>query len=70
MKGAIRLFCRIRPLSKMELEREESRVPIVVAHDEFTVKVDGKSKAEYTFDSVFGPDSTQDQVFEETKRLV
>lgn len=58
MKGAIRLFCRIRPLSKSELEREESRTPIVVAHDEFTVKVDGKTKVDYNFDSVFGPEST------------
>jgi Microtubule binding len=59
MKGAIRLFCRIRPLSNSELEREESRTPIVIAHDEFTVKMVGKThKVEYTFDSVFGPDST------------
>ena len=26
MKGAIRLFCRIRPLSQTELEREESKI--------------------------------------------
>jgi hypothetical protein len=58
MKGTIRLFCRIRPLSKTELEREESKISIISVHDEFTVRVNGKSKAEYTFDSVFGPDST------------
>ena len=29
MKGAIRLFCRIRPLSHSELEREESKYNII-----------------------------------------
>ena len=43
MKGAIRLFCRIRPLSNSELEREESKIPITVASDEFTVSVNGKT---------------------------
>jgi len=42
MKGAIRLFCRIRPLSNSELEREESKQMIVVAEDEFTATVFGK----------------------------
>jgi Microtubule binding len=55
LKGAIRLFCRIRPLSNTELEREESRTPIVVATDEFTVHLAGKAHdVQYTFDSVFG----------------
>ena len=71
MKGAIRLFCRIRPFSKNELEREESKHPVLAATDEFTVKLTGKShNVDYTFDSVFGPTSTQEQVFEETKRLI
>lgn len=43
MKGAIRLFCRIRPLSNSELEREESKTPIVIATDEFTVDIKGKA---------------------------
>ncbi len=71
MKGAIRLFCRIRPLSNTELEREESKQMIVLADDEFTATVHGKQQPhKYTFDSVFGPDSTQTQIFEETRRLV
>ena len=71
MKGAIRLFCRIRPLSNSELEREESKQMIVVAEDEFTATVFGKQQPhKYTFDSVFGPDSTQKQIFDETSRLV
>ena len=71
MKGAIRLYCRIRPLSNTELSREESKVPILHAKDILTVELHGKNQPiNYNFDSVFGPDSTQDQVFEETKRLV
>ena len=58
MKGAIRLFCRIRPLSNSELVREESKIPIVIASDEFTVAVSGKTSIKYNFDSVFGPEST------------
>jgi hypothetical protein len=42
MKGAIRLFCRIRPLSNSELEREESKHIIIEAEDEFTATIHGK----------------------------
>ena len=59
MKGAIRLFCRIRPLSNNELSREESKTPIALSKDEFTVELHGKTQnVNYNFDSVFGPDST------------
>ena len=44
---------------------------IVVAEDEFTATVFGKQQShKYTFDSVFGPDSTQKQIFDETSRVV
>lgn len=42
MRGAIRLFCRIRPLSNTELEREESKYIVINALDEFTVGIAGK----------------------------
>jgi hypothetical protein len=42
LKGAIRLYCRIRPLSHSELEREESKHAIIVAEDEFIANVAGK----------------------------
>ena len=39
--------------------------------DEFTLIVNSKTGPKpYDFDSVFGPNSIQDEVFEETKRLV
>lgn len=43
MKGAIRLFCRIRPLSQSELEREESKHSVMDITDEFTVTFHGKN---------------------------
>jgi S-adenosylhomocysteine hydrolase len=58
-------------MSNNELSREESKHPIVTVVDEFQIALTGKThKLNYNFDSVFGPDSTQDQVFEETRRLV
>ena len=61
MKGAIRLFCRIRPLSNNELTREESKHTILYAKDEFSVEIKGKNQpSNYNFDSVFGPESTQE----------
>lgn len=71
MRGKIRVYCRVRPLSNTELEREESKYMVIKCVDEFQLIVNGKAGPKpYDFDSVFGPDSTQDQVFEETKRLI
>jgi len=69
MKGKIRVFCRVRPLS--EKENEMGSQPIVNIVDEFTVKVDTKyGPKAFSFDAAFGPDTSQDKVFEDTKRLV
>jgi hypothetical protein len=70
LKGPIRIFCRIRPLSNSELEIEESKHAIVVAEDNFTASIFGKQPRKYRFDSVFGPDSIQTQIFDESKSLV
>ena len=71
MKGKIRVYCRVRPLSNSEKEREESNKMVITMVDEFTLLVNGKNAQKtYLFDSVFGPDSTQEQVFEESKRLI
>jgi len=53
------LYCRVRPLTKSELEREESRDIAVKILDEMNLVVQGKGPTKhYTFDSVFGPSST------------
>ena len=69
LKGKIRVFCRVRPLSKGELERGCNNITTIV--DEFTITCDSKSGIKpFVYDSVFGPNSTQDEVFEDTRRVV
>ena len=71
MKGKIRVYARFRPMSKTELENEERKDMCIKINDELslTVGLKGRPK-DYNFDSVFGPESTQEQVFEETERLI
>lgn len=70
MKGKIRVYCRIRPFSRTEKEDAAKAKMCVEINDEMSMTVRGRIDHTYNFDSVFGPDSTQDQVFSETKRLV
>ncbi|CAL5029436.1 unnamed protein product [Urochloa decumbens] len=70
MKGKIRVFCRLRPLSDKELSLEEKN--IVCSPDEFTIAhpwKDEKSK-QHIYDRVFDASTTQEEVFEDTKYLV
>ncbi|KAJ1273357.1 hypothetical protein BS78_06G273900 [Paspalum vaginatum] len=70
MKGKIRVFCRLRPLSDKELSLEEKN--IVCSPDEFTIAhpwKDDKSK-QHIYDRVFDANTTQEEVFEDTKYLV
>jgi DNA replication protein DnaC len=70
MQGRIRVYCRVRPLSQKEVLRNETEALKVV--DDYTVEVnagDAPSKVE-SYDAVFGPNSTQNQVFDNVKRLV
>ncbi|XP_066349876.1 kinesin-like protein KIN-14I [Miscanthus floridulus] len=70
MKGKIRVFCRLRPLSDKELSFEEKN--IVCSPDEFTIAhpwKDEKSK-QHIYDRVFDANTSQEEVFEDTKYLV
>lgn len=68
----MRVYCRIRPFSKTELNDPEKAKACYNINDELSLTVGGSSTRakDFVFDSVFGPDSTQDEVFEDTKRLV
>lgn len=69
MKGKVRVYCRVRPLSGSEKERGNHEV--VSAPDEYTLVVsDGNRHEEFGFDSVFMPDSSQGQVYEDTGNLI
>lgn len=67
MKGKIRVYCRLRPLTEKEiLDREKS---MVITPDEYTIAhpwKDEKSK-QHVYDRVFDPSASQEEVFEDTK---
>ena len=82
MKGKIRVFCRVRPMSDHELEI--GSLPVVTITDQFTLKIrlkkegsSGPSTREsvyeekmYSYDSCFGDNISQEDVFEDTKMLM
>ena len=71
-KGKIRVYCRIRPFSNIEAQDSEKLVPCFKIHDEISLSVGVQKNRikDYTFDAVFGPNSTQEEVFEDTRRLI
>lgn len=70
VKGKIRVYCRVRPFTRNELEEESRTAMCVDINDQLTCTVKGKIDNRYTFNAVFGPETSQEQVFMETKRLV
>ena len=78
LKGNIRVFCRVRPalstegheLTPMTLNEEQTKLSL--SSDQLSV--DGlKSQTntwDFNFDSIFGPNSTQETVFDEISQLV
>ncbi|KAK9670510.1 hypothetical protein RND81_13G206100 [Saponaria officinalis] len=70
MKGKIRVYCRLRPLS--EKEKTDNERNIVISADEFTIEhpwKDDKAK-QHVYDHVFDGTASQEDVFEDTKYLV
>jgi hypothetical protein len=69
LKGSIRVYARCRPMAKYELEKGCRN--IVEFKDETSMKlITSRGDKEFEFDAVFSPSSTQEQIFEETKRLM
>ncbi|XP_020590993.1 kinesin-like protein KIN-14I isoform X2 [Phalaenopsis equestris] len=69
MKGKIRVFCRMRPLTGKEIDEKESN--ILVREDEFTVAHPWKDESKHHFfDRVFDQSASQNDIFEDTKYLV
>ncbi|XP_058001634.1 kinesin-like protein KIN-14T isoform X2 [Hevea brasiliensis] len=69
LKGNIRVFCRISPIT---IGENLGRLRPVVAVDSSNVLLnlaDNKSK-NYSFDRVFHPDSSQDEVFSEVEPVI
>jgi len=71
MKGKIRVYARTRPLSSKDL-REQAAFALTFP-DEFTLEhpwKEEKKPRSYQFDSCFGGNTTQEEIFEDTKYLV
>ncbi|KAF5948728.1 hypothetical protein HYC85_014685 [Camellia sinensis] len=68
LKGNIRVFCRCRPLNTEEIASGASMaIDFEAAKDgELTVKSNGAPKKTFKFDAIFGPQSNQVDVFEDT----
>lgn len=70
IKGKIRVYCRMRPFSKTESEDPEKNKMCGTINDQLSVTIHGRIDNTYKFNNVFGPDSRQEDIFEETKRLI
>ncbi|KAF3444368.1 hypothetical protein FNV43_RR14060 [Rhamnella rubrinervis] len=70
LKGNIRVFCRIRPIITGE---NFGRFRLLSALDSSNVLLkfaDNNKSKTYSFDKVFSPDSTQDEVFSEVEPVI
>jgi len=65
LKGSIRVFCRIRPLSSKEKEQGDTQ--ITESKSSMSLAVEGNST--FHFDAVFTPGS-QEEIFEDCRDLV
>ncbi|XP_072960530.1 kinesin-like protein KIN-14B isoform X2 [Typha angustifolia] len=69
LKGNIRVFCRIRPFLRDASHIYEQSVITSDSSNVFLRFADTKSK-QYSFDKVFQPNSTQEEVFQEIEPVI
>ncbi|KUF97790.1 hypothetical protein AM588_10009795 [Phytophthora nicotianae] len=82
LQGNIRVFCRVRPVQPVEMKSEQSALAVFFRdndHESLDLFVGSEAgdkasqvgqKHAFEFDHVFQPESTQEQVFEQTRALV
>ncbi|KAH9189039.1 hypothetical protein AeNC1_008982 [Aphanomyces euteiches] len=73
MAGNIRVFCRVRPVSAIELKSDEAAEVVTFRPNDAQVldlTMGEGQKHTFEFDYVFQPSSAQIDVFEQTKSLV
>ena len=69
MKGKIRVYARFRPMNRQEIERETQQVVSFI--DETTLSLEtSRGPREFTFDRVFVPGCSQQDIFEECQSLM
>ncbi|XP_063051840.1 uncharacterized protein si:dkey-96l17.6 [Engraulis encrasicolus] len=67
--GKIRVFCRIRPMNRAETARGDAA--IVSCLDEYSVTVEtARGPREFQFDRIFDSKCSQEEVFQDTNRLI
>ena len=69
LKGNIRVFCRVRPLSQKDVAAGQRPAVTFPGENEVSIDVGGKAQG-FQYAAVFDPASTQEAVFEETQPLV
>ncbi|KAE8725230.1 hypothetical protein F3Y22_tig00009009pilonHSYRG00280 [Hibiscus syriacus] len=72
LKGNIRVFCRCRPLSQVEISNGSSSVVEFDSSQDAELQIisSDSSKKQFKFDHVFRPEDGQDIVFARTKPIV
>ncbi|CUI14124.1 C-terminal motor kinesin, putative [Bodo saltans] len=73
LKGNIRVFCRVRPMSRKELSDGHTEVTSFSAeggNDELRLVDNNGRTRVFEFDNVYSPDTTQTKVFEDTAPLI
>lgn len=70
LKGNIRVYCRVRPLNEQELKQENTDVIEYPLEKEMIVHKDKTNSSRFEFDSVFGPECSQVQVFQDIEGLI
>ncbi|XP_029132988.1 uncharacterized protein si:dkey-96l17.6 [Labrus bergylta] len=71
MKGKIRVFCRIRPVSRTEVAQDQDEAIVVKKIDDFSVTVEtSRGQREFQFDKVFSAAASQEDLFHDTHRLI
>ena len=71
LKGAIRVYCRIRPMIAKEVKDNETKT--LSKRDEFSVELlrEGrKEDKQYNFDGIFDESNSQMDVFRDCKDLI
>ena len=70
MKGKIRVLCRVRPLLRFEEERGCISAVSVISDTTVEVETQKGTTKTYVYDHCFPPGSSQEEVFQDTQRLV
>mmetsp|Transcript_13440 Transcript_13440/g.20312 ORF Transcript_13440/g.20312 Transcript_13440/m.20312 type:complete len:990 (+) Transcript_13440:473-3442(+) len=70
MKGKIRVYARCRPFNDKDPEPQETITHFIDDTSMKVVPLNDREERVYNFNRVFRPDSSQDEVFKDTKDLI